>query len=268
MINKRFFRTLLIVLLTMIIFIAMVSANIKSKERIYDLANLLTREEKAQLEKLSEKYSSRRKTDYVILTISDPEGKDIVEYMEDFYDDKALGYDKAHGNTAILTIDMENRDVYLAGFYRAEKYLDDGRLDLIRERIRADLSRGDYYDAFSSFIKLSYKYMGVRPGVNPDMILFKLYFQILVSLGLAGIVVGIMAYNSGGRTTVTGSTYQDLANSRIISRRDTYLRTDVSRQKKPSNKGSSSMGGGMGGGGGGGGISRGGHSHSGSRGKF
>ena len=67
------------------------------------------------------------------MTTDHTEGKDIVEYMEDFYDDKALGYDKPHGN-AILTIDMNNRDVYLAGFYKGEEYLDDYRLDLIQDR--------------------------------------------------------------------------------------------------------------------------------------
>ena len=62
-------------------------------------------------------------------------GKDIIDYMEDFYDEKGLGYDKSHGNTAILTIDMKNGDIYLAGYYKAEKYLDDYRLDIIRDKI-------------------------------------------------------------------------------------------------------------------------------------
>lgn len=237
-----------------------------SKERIYDFADLLTEEEKVELEKISDKYSAKRETDFIILTISDPEEKDIVDYMEDFYDDNGLGYDKPRGNTAVLTIDMKNRDVYLAGFSKAEKYLDDYRLDIIREKITQDLSEGNYYDAFYSFIKTSYQYMGIRPGVNPENILFKLWFQIIVSIGIAGISIGIMAYNSGGKTTVNATTYQDPTNSKIISRRDTYLRTDVTKHKKPSNKssGSRSPGGRIGGGG----ISRGGHSHSGSRGKF
>lgn len=238
-----------------------------SKERIYDFANLLSREEKAELEKISKKYSSKRETDFIILTISDPMGKDIVDYMEDFYDDKALGYDKSHGNVAILTIDMENRDVYLAGFYKAERYLDDYRLDIIRDKITPNLSKGNYYDAFYSFIKTSYKYMGVRPGVNPENILFKSSFQLIVSLGIAGITVGTMSYNSGGRTTVSAGTYKDSNNSKIISRHDTYLRTNVSKRRKPSNN-NSSGGSGRSSGGSGGGVSRGGHSHSGSRGKF
>ena len=253
----------------MIIFIVVSSMALgesSPKERIYDFANLLTKEEKMELEKITDKYSSKRETDFIILTISDLMGKDIVDYMEDFYDEKGLGYDKSHGNTAILTIDIKNRDIYLAGYYKAEKYLDDYRLDIIRDKISPDLSKGNYYDGFYSFIKTSYKYMGIRPGVNPENILFKFWFQVIVSLGIAGISVGVMTYNTGGRTTVNAGTYQDNTNSKIISRRDTYLRTDVTKRKKPSNNNNS--GGGSSRGGSSGGVSRGGHSHSGSRGKF
>lgn len=234
------------------------------KQRIYDFAKLLTPQEIEELEELSAKYSAKRETDFIILTTDDTGDSDVVGYMEDFYDENGLGYDKDHGNCGILTVDMHNREVYLAGFYKAETYLDDSRLDRIRNKITPDLSGGDYYNAFRTFIKTSYKYMGVRPGVNPDNILFNLWFQIIVSLMTAGIIVGFMAYSSGGRMTVGGSTYKDGRRSRIIARRDDYIRTSTTRHKKPSTDGNGT-GGFMGGGGG---ITGGGHSHSGSRGSF
>ncbi len=236
----------------------------ETKQRVYDFANLLTPEEIHELEVLSNKYSSKRKTDIIILTTNDTKDRDVVEYMEDFYDEQALGYDKPHGNTAIVTIDMQHREVYVAGFYRAEKYLDNHRCDLVRHKITPDLSQGNYYEAFRSFIKISYRYMGVRPGVNPDNIFFYWGFQVLVSLGIAGIAVGIMAYHSGGKITVNENTYRDPGHSKVIQSRDHYIKSTVTKHKKPSNNNS----GGGSGGGGGGGISSGGHSHSGSRGSF
>ena len=238
------------------------SASAATKQNVYDFASLLTDEEVAQLEDLANTYGAKRETSFVILTIADPAGKDIVDYTEDFYDEKALGYDKPHGNTAILTIDMKNRDVYLAGFYKAEQYLDDSRLDLIREKITPDLTDGNYYKAFQSFMETSSKYMGIRPGVNPDNPLFNLWIQLLISIGIAGIVVGLMVYSSGGKVTVNDRTYMDVSNSKVLDRRDAYVRKTVTRQRKPSNNNNN------GGGGGGGGVSRGGHSHSGSRGSF
>lgn len=258
-------RTLLLLIIILSLFISLVEAS-NSKQRVYDYAKLLNPEEVAQLEKTAEKYSKRRQTDFIILTTKDPKGKDVVEYMEDFYDDMALGYDRPHGNTAIITVDMENREVYLAGFYKGEEYLDDYRLDLIRYKITPYLSSKDYYTAFDKFIKIGYKYMGIKPHVDPENILFNLWFQIIVSLLIGGIVVGSMAYSSGGKVTVNRGTYMDFNNSRIINRRDQYLRTSVSKTRKPSNNNSSGGGGGFRGGGGG--TTSSGHSHSGSRGSF
>lgn len=269
MVRRRFkgYVFILLFIIFLIFSSSIALADTHTKQRIYDFANLLTLEEVERLESIAQKYSVRRDTDFVVLTIDDNEGKDIIEYMQDFYDDKALGYDKSHGNTVILTIDMKERDVYLAGFYKGEEYLDDYRLDLVRDKITSDLSKGDFYKAFRDFIKTSYKYMGIRPGVDPDNILFKSGFQIVVSLIVAGIVVGSMAYNNGGRITVHDSTYRDFSNSRILNRRDNYLRTSVTKHRRPSNN---NRGGGSGGSGisRGGGMTRGGHSHSGSRGKF
>ena len=109
--------------------------------------------------------------------------------------------------------------------------------------------------------------MGIKPGVDPDNILFKTSFQVLISLIIAGIVVGSMAYNSGGRSTVYEGTYRDFSTSKIINRRDTYLRTSVTKHKRVSSN-NNNRGGSSGISRGCGGITKGGHSHSGSKGNF
>ncbi|MFC9712305.1 TPM domain-containing protein [Paenibacillus sp. NPDC056933] len=233
-----------------------------SKNLIYDEANLLNEQEKSELNALANEYGAERQTDFVILTTNNTENQDVQLMTEDFYDEHALGYDKAHGNAVILTLDMYNRDVYLAGFYKAEDYLDNGRLQSIRSKITSELSNGDYKLAFEKYIKLSYKYMGYEPGVNPNNILFNGWFQLGASVVIGGIAVGIMAYRSGGRVTVNRATYEDSNTSSVIDRQDRYIRTTVTKRKIEKNNNNG------GGGGGGGGTSRGGHSHSGSRGSF
>lgn len=261
--GKAWFTLLLSLLFLFLVFPLGISGSAfaDTKQKVYDFAGLLTDKEKKELEALAGKYGAERKTDLIILTTDDTQGKDIVKYMQDFYDEKALGYDRPHGNCAILTVDMKNREVYLAGFYEAKKYLDDGRLDRIREKITPDLKRGNYYDAFRSYIETSHRYMGIRPGVDPDNILFNVWFQLLASCAVGGIVVGVMAYNSGGRVTVNERTYQDTERSRVLRKTDHYIRTSVSKRRKQSNNNRSR-------GGGGGGVTGGGHSHSGSRGSF
>lgn len=240
------------------------SAAVEAKTLIYDEAKLLSQQEYDRLNELANKYGAKRETDIIIITSNNPDNIDVQIMTEDFYDEKAPGYDKAHGNAVILTLDMRNRDVYLAGFYKAETYLDDGRLDKIRGKITPSLSEGDYAAAFEKYIKTSYKYMGFKPGVNPDNILFNIWFQLGAAFVIGAVAVSAMVYNSGGRVTVNRRTYEDAKASGIVDRQDQYVRTTVTKTKieKPS-----SGGGGISGGGGGG-ISRGGHSHSGSRGKF
>ncbi|MHC0039558.1 TPM domain-containing protein [Pseudoneobacillus sp. C159] len=252
---------------------------------IYDYAHLLTDEESLKLQDLASERGKERETAFIIITLDDSNGKDIVQYVEDFYDEHGPGYDQPHGNTAILAIDMNERDFYLAGFKKAEQYLNDSRLDRIREEITPHLSDGQYFAAFSAFIDWAYEDMGIEPDVgrgsysgngsvgSPTVnvgydvgdqpsqnVFFQWWFQLIVSLVMAGVVVMIMAYRSGGRVTVNARTYMDSQRSKVVNSYDNFVRQTVTKQKKPSSNTNS--------GGGGGGVTSGGHSHSGSRGKF
>lgn len=232
-------------------------ATTNQQQYIYDEAGLLTTEEKQELEQLAQKLSAEDDTAYVILTVNGTNGKGIETYMGDFYDNKGLGYNKKHGNTAILSLDMQERDVYLAGFKKARVYLNADRLTKVRQRVTPALSEGDYYDAFRQFIEDSHYYM----GTTPPGILYQWWFQIGVGLLLATIIVGAMAYNRGGKMTATERNYFNATSPGIIKKEDRFIRTMVTKTKKPSNNSS-------GGGGGGGGRTGGGHSYSGSGGKF
>jgi len=238
------------------------AAAIENKKLIYDKANLLSEEDYIEVNKMANEYGAKRDTDIIIITTNNDQNLDVVVITENFYDNQAPGYDKPHGNAVILTMDMRNHDVYLAGFYKAERYLDDGRLDKIRNKITSDFSEGHYKQGFEKYIKTSYKYMGFEPNVNPDNILFSIWFQLGGALVIGALVVGIMAARTGGRVTVNRHTYEDARTSGIVGKQDQYIRTTVTKQKIEKSSGSSSSGGG------GGGITGGGHSHSGSRGSF
>ncbi|WP_339161317.1 TPM domain-containing protein [Siminovitchia sp. FSL W7-1587] len=251
-----------LLLLSLLVFTT-AAANSPEKQRIFDNAELLNESEVRKLEALAKKYGAKRDTDFIILTTNNEEGQDTKELTQDFYDQQAPGYDKPNGNTVILTLDMKNRNVYVVGFYKAKKYLNDERADLVRKKITPDLADGNYDKAFQSFIKTSSKYMGFRPGVNPDNILFNGWFQIIASLVIALAAVGIMAFNTGGKVTVNARTYHDQKNTKVKQRKDQYIRTKTTKRKKPSNNSSGGSAGS-----GGGGTTKSGHSHSGSMGKF
>ncbi len=260
--------------------------SVNQKQFVFDYAGLLTDQEVTQLESLANELGAESDTAFLIITADGTDGMDIVEYVGDFYDENAPGYDQPYGNTAILAIDMEERDIYLVGFKKAELYLNDQRLDMIQDDITPALSEGNYYEAFSEFISSAHSYMGIEPETSEDYpghndgyqnyeeeyyagasssenLLFQLWFQLLISFIVGGAVVGILAYNSGGRVTVNSGTYMNSNSSKVLHRHDRYVRKTVTKVKKPTNNNNSS-----GGFTGGGGITGGGHSHSGSRGKF
>lgn len=262
--NKN--RTILAILFFIAVFLAvpmnMTVAAAEVKTLIHDEAGLLTQDEYNELNLMANEYGTERETDIIILTSNNDDNMDVIELTQDFYDEQVSGYDKLHVNAVILTMDMRNRDFYLAGFYKGKEYLDDGRLDKINNKITPDLSSGDYKLAFQKYIETAHRYMGFEPGVNPDNILFNGWFQLAVSLGIGGIIVSMMAYRSGGRVTVNRQTYEDSSTSGILDSQDQYMRTTTTKRKIEKNNGGGS------GGRGGGGTTKGGHSHSGSRGSF
>ncbi|WP_128655478.1 TPM domain-containing protein [Paenibacillus sp. 598K] len=224
------------------------------KQRIFDEAGLLSDSARAELETLAASYSETHQTDFILYTTDREHSVDAKRLTQDFYDERGPGYNKSFGNAAIMTVDMYTRDVYIAGFYHAKEYLDDARIQKVLDYVAPQLTNGDYAEAFRQFLERSDYYMSFEPGFNPDNILFKTWFQVAVSLALGALVVGVMAYRSGGRVTINRQTYEDSASSGVLAHRDTYLRTTTTKTKIPKNNG---------GGGGGGGMTRGGHSHSG-----
>jgi len=226
------------------------------KKLIIDNAKLLTPDQVKELNVLALKYGKDRETDFIIYTTNE-EGVDAKKLTQDFYDEQGPGYDKKHGNAAIMTVDMKNRYMYIAGFYKAKEYIDDSRVEKILDKVYPYATNGDYYGAFKTYLTVAHEYMGIRPGVNPDNILFNIWFQLIVAVVAGVVVVWVMIRNAGGRVTVNRQTYEDQAASGILGRQDQYINTTITKRKIERNSSGGS------GGSGGGGTTSGGHSHSG-----
>jgi uncharacterized protein len=232
-------------------------------QRVYDNAGLLSDDEIDKLEQQAEKYSAKRDINYLIVTTDNPEellenDSDNTEarterYSKAFYKSFVETYGQEEANCTILTIDMSNRYVDVSGQEIAETKLNNERCTQLSEKIAPYLSTGDYYKACSKYIKTVNNYVGVKVGIDPEFILLKTWFQLLIGLVVASVTVGIMVANSGGRVTVNQGTYLDQKDSRILAKRDLYVRTTTTKIRKPqTNSGSGGSHGGGGGGGGGG----------------
>lgn len=214
-------------------------------QHIYDEAALLSSSELNDLENMCTEYSQKDNFDIIILTHDDSSAEYAKKYISDFYD-KML-YD----NCIILLVDMAHRDVFIEDFGNyARSRISSSKIDTIVSEITPYLSAEDYKTAFVKYIEKSDKYINTAPiYLNPLL-------HLVLALAIGAIVVGIMAYNAGGKMTANGNNYIDLNNSGLIGRRDDYIRTHVTRVPKPKNNG------------GGGGISAGGHRFNSGGGKF
>jgi uncharacterized protein len=270
------------------------SDNIESYQHVYDQAGLLSTSEIENLEILCTDYGNEAGVEIMILTHNDSGAPYAETYIENFEDQLPIG------DRVYLLVDMYNRIVFMEGYGSAETYINSKRIDVIINEITPFLKNGNYYSAFETYITKSAGYMGddslvnedhdysaSRPqssnpnapnydatwpgnsgyGNSVDSILSNGWVQLLISLVVGAIAVGIMAYNSGGRMTAGGNTYMDAGNSGLIGRRDDYVRTVVTRVRKPQNNNNTGNGG-FNAGGFRGGVSAGGRSHSSGGGKF
>ncbi|MBB2184298.1 TPM domain-containing protein [Lachnospiraceae bacterium MD1] len=270
-----------------------VSASTVFNQHIYDEADLLSTSERDKLEEMCIEYGEEAGIDILILTHDDRTAPYAETYIEDFEDQYPAG------DRVYLLVDMYNRVVFIEGYGLAETYIHSKRIDQIIDDITPDLSDGNYYDAFVSYIEQSSAYMKddselnydhdynyAKPqSSNPndayydetwpgdssssnDSILSNILVQLVVAMIIGAVVVAIMAYNSGGKMTAGSNTYMDPSQSGLIGRRDQYIRTQVTRVRKPQNNNSNGGKGGFSSGGFRGGVSSGGRSHSSGGGRF
>lgn len=221
----------------------------KEQQKVYDEANLLSKDEARAMEELCNKYGTKEKIDIVIVTTNDLKGSDTVTYLEDFYDNNGFGFNKKFGDTVLLLISVEDghRRAEIQGYGKCEKNISNADIESILDGIIPLLSDGYYYQGFIKFVKLAVE--------KNSVLFFETGFQLLIAFLIGGITVLIMVLGSGGKVTITSDTYLEHDKSRILAKEDQYLRTTVTKRRKPEDNDSSS--------GGGGGVSSGGHSHSG-----
>ena len=212
-------------------------------QHVYDEAGLLSTSELSDIEEKCTTNGIDSGVDIMILTSNDSSVPAPETYIENFEDQLPVG------DRVYLYVNMGTRDVFIEGYGLAEDSINSSVIDNIISDITPSLTAGNYYDAFKTYIDDSAIYL------SKTSIFTSFWFQLLIAIIIGAITVAIMASNSGGRMTAGGGNYIDQNHSGLIGRRDDYIRTTVTRIRKPQNNST-------------GGVSAGGRSHSSGGGKF
>lgn len=201
--------------------------SVTEETNVYDDANLLTSTEIDQLDKKIASINQKNGYDIYIVTTNDDQGYSSDLYADYFFDE---GHNQKHiigEDTVILLINMDYREVWISGYGKCEQIITDRIASTIAESITSDLSDHQYYSACNLAVKKISEYM------TKDFFYFHLWFQALVAFGLGGIIVGVMAISRTTPITTNANTYLDQQHSKMRFHHDNYIRTVVTKRRKP-----------------------------------
>ena len=222
---------------------------------VYDYANLLQADEKAQLEDKLIKYSDSTTTQIVVITVDKIDGEDIGILTPRWAQLWGIG-DKKLDNGILILVAKTERKIWIAPGYGVEDRLVAGiNGEIIRKIIRPEFKAGNYYSGLNAgadaiFEVLKGKYKGVRKSKTENN------FPIVPILIIVIVLIYIISKNknNGGNSGGRGGGI-DLMDMILLS---SLGRNGGSGFGGSSGGGFSGGGGGFGGGFGGGGFSGGG----------
>ncbi|WIV12425.1 TPM domain-containing protein [Proteiniborus sp. MB09-C3] len=250
-------KELRIILITAILLVALIGGRSYAvDQKVYDEADLFSEAQEEALQIKAAELSEKLSLDTVILTIADNKGKTSRDYADDFYDENDFGYGDSYDGL-ILLINMADREVYISTCGKAIEYFTDVRINSILDKVYICLTEENYSEGAEAFLNEVEYYVqkgipsnqysydentgnstkentGAYPNDSMDISTSKqsdlanrLLIYLLISFGIGGISVGVMAINNKGRTTTNQSTYLDKNSFRLINSQDFHVNTRV-----------------------------------------
>jgi uncharacterized protein len=231
------------------------SAVLAVTPKVYDKANLFSKEEIDALESSAAALSEKLQLDIVIVTTEDNEGKTSQAYADDFYDQNGFGFG-TEADGVLLLINMQDREVYISTCGIAIQYLTDARINSILDTIYTDLGEGKYGAAATAFLQeleyyveqgipsnqytqdengnVTYSNASPERPMTPQE---KIAISLAIALAVGGISIGVMAAMNRGRSTINQNTYLENRALDIISRRDDHINTQITHVTIQTNTG-------------------------------
>lgn len=121
-------------------------------QRVYDMADLFTDREIADMETDIANRSKTTKLDLVVVTTEDAEGKTTQQFADDFYDQGDFGFGNEKDGVLFL-IDMDHRQLTLSTAGRGIRLLTDSRIENILDAVYEGASQDDFVDSVYQFLE-------------------------------------------------------------------------------------------------------------------
>lgn len=207
---------------------------------LFDSADLLTDQEEAELTKMLLDVSHKHQAQIIISTISSLEEGNIDWFVENLYDSMGYGYGENHDGVLLLVC-MEPREYRILSNGFAGNAIESGDIDAIGNAVAANLSGGNYADAFETYIDRCDYYLDGY--LNGFPFKFGRNFVISLLIGFAiGVVVALILKSQlkSVRKQNQAHVYVKPGSMHLTTSRDFFLYRTVSRTKKESSSSGSS----------------------------
>lgn len=124
---------------------------VENTEKVYDMASLLTAEQKDLLTQKINEFIALNHVDLILVSTDDNKGLRAQEYADDFYDHNNFGIG-GQKNGILFLIDMDDRKYATSTTGTMVDFINDSILDRVDENVIPLMSSGDFYGAYDRFI--------------------------------------------------------------------------------------------------------------------
>lgn len=228
-----------------------------TKERVFDIADVLTNEEEEKLRTQISKYEEELKIDIVLVTLNeslkeyakeyDPNvtyDKFVMIYADNFYDEHKFGYNKPIGDGVLLLDNIYREDdgkvyTWMCTTGKAEDRYSSGMINRALDVFYENVDENPYI-AYSDFLDRVYADMSDKAELPVPW-----YTSLFAAFTAAAVFILVNMTNRKGKKTTTQRSYVKSGQPQIRRREDVFLRKSVaSRTIETSSGGGHGVGGG------------------------
>lgn len=124
---------------------------VQDKQRVFDYSGLLTIAEARESEEVLKDQSIEDKVDYAFVSTNNLERHTAKEYMELFINTQQMGYDKVGGDSAILLVNLQDKEVWVGTGGTLDEIVQDVDISNIVSDILPYTQKNDFQGAIQVF---------------------------------------------------------------------------------------------------------------------
>ena len=172
------------------------------REYIVDTADIVSAEDRAQIEKIGEELREKTKAEIVVVTVATLDGTDIESYANELFRSWGIG-DAKQSNGVLLLIAKDDRKFRIEVGYGLEGEITDGRageiLDKMKPYFRDEKYSEGVLNAYQKLAAYAYHAAGVTPGADMSETLEEeepsilmnvfIFFLAIIGMILLGVIL-------------------------------------------------------------------------------